>query len=128
MLADVYRSRLGLLATPSVPTVVVEDDPASGTAGPLVDRVDPLTDRVGRVVADTLGPLPVPVMVDGSSVVVILALVEPVDAATVYAALTAEFGRSRVQRRALSLSSLTALGPLHDRLDPPPEASDTDQD
>ena len=111
MLGDVYRSRLGLLAPPPIPTVLV------GTSS---DSADParLAADVGAVVADTLGPTPVPLVVADTSVTVLLPLVDEAPAAEVLSALQAEFGALGVRRRVSTLSSLIGLGPLSGRLEP----------
>jgi hypothetical protein len=113
MLTDVLRSRLGLLATPPVPAVVVRRPASgpgsgSGSAG-LVELVAP-------VVTATLDGAPVPLVVDGSSVTVLLPLFDPAGVATVFSALRAEFGASGVTRQTMSIDALAALGPLSGRL------------
>jgi dolichyl-phosphate beta-glucosyltransferase len=108
MLADVYRSRLGLLATPPVPAVAVAGGVARDTAL-----------RALRVAEDSLAGTPLPVVADGSTALVLLPLVEPDDAAVAVAALRAEFGPEAVSRRWLTLGALEALGPLGGRLTPP---------
>jgi len=123
MLSDVFRSRLGLLATPPVPAVVVRARSARGG--------DPLpVDRIAAVVDDTLDGAPVPVVpgvpgmpgdsdgTGGRTVTVLLPLVEPVGVATVLAALRAEFDTLDVSRRAMGLDALCGLGPLSGRLTP----------
>jgi hypothetical protein len=113
MLSDVYRSRLGLLPTPPVSTVVVHD--SSG------DRaIDELAEQVGSVVAGSLGGLPVPVLSDGPSVMVLLPLVDPADSAVVLSALRAEFEQLEVFRRSSTIESLASIGPLSGRLQAPP--------
>lgn len=109
MLGDVYRSRLGLLPAPPVPGMVVRDpsDPG-GTAK--------LAQRVADVVSVTLGGLPVPVVVDGPSVIVLLPLVEPAESATVATAVRAEFDGLPVARQSFTIEGLCALGPLAGRL------------
>src|SRR5205807_7806864 len=102
MLSDVYRSRFGLLATPPVPSVQVTADRAAANGpgpGPVA------VDTVVRVVADTLKGAPVPVVENGRSVIALLPLVEPVEVATVHAALRAEFPSRRVVRRAMTLDA-----------------------
>jgi len=111
MLADVYRSRLGLLPPPPVTTVVVGNRPgAVGTEG--------LAGEVGAVVADTLGGKPVPIVAGPTTVTVLLPLVEPSPAAQVLSALEAEFGGLGVRHRASTFATLSALGPLAGRLLP----------
>jgi dolichyl-phosphate beta-glucosyltransferase len=111
MLADVYRSRLGLLTTPPVPAVVVRGpSPGGREALPL--------DRIAAVVADTLTGAPVPVVPGGRSVTVLLPLVEPAEVAMVLAALRAEFPTLDIARRAMDLNALSGLGPLSGRLRP----------
>jgi dolichyl-phosphate beta-glucosyltransferase len=114
MLADVYRSRLGLLATPPVPAVVVRG-PSAG------DREALPHDRIADVVADTLTGAPVPVVPGesgGRSVTVLLPLVGPAEVAMVLAALRAEFHTLDISRRAMDLDALGGLGPLSGRLRP----------
>ena len=111
MIADVYRSRLGLVPARLVPVLTVRSSDGPGPPG--------LTDRVGEVVADTLADTPVPVVTGRRSATVLLPLVGPADIAAVQAALGAEFGSGAVTRREHSLSQLISLGPLGGRLDHP---------
>jgi hypothetical protein len=111
MLSDVYRSRLGLVPTPPVPTVVVGNpadpaEPAAFVAG------------VGAAVAATLGGTPVPMVAGPTSVTVLLPLVDPATSAEVLSALQAEFGALGVRRRASTMATLSELGPLAGRLEP----------
>jgi hypothetical protein len=111
MLSDVYRSRYGFLATPPVPAVIVADGHRESS-----DLGGPLEERVGKVVADSLDGVPVPLVVRGSTVTVLLPLVEPVGVATVFSALRAEFTAHDVSRRSLNLDGLAGLGTLAGRL------------
>jgi hypothetical protein len=118
MLSDVYRSRYGFLATPPVPAVTVGDPPGAvgpGTGSEEVES-DPLVERVGKVVADSLEAAPVPLVGRGPSVTVLLPLVEPSGVATVFSGLRAEFPSLEVSRRSLTLVDLAALGSLAGRL------------
>lgn len=112
MLADVYRSRRGLLAGPPVPTVSVRP------VGP-----DPAPPNLAAQVSDALAALldgaPVSVVGAGGGVTALLAMVDPADVARVHAALVERFASCDVTRRALSLEGLASLGPLHGRLDRP---------
>jgi glycosyltransferase involved in cell wall biosynthesis len=115
MLADVYRSRLGLLATPPVPAVVVRH----GTSGSDSDSDSAgLVERVAPVVASTLDGAPVPVVAGEASVTVLLPLVDAAGVAMVFSALRAEFDAPVVTRRTMSIDALVALGPLSGRLTP----------
>jgi hypothetical protein len=130
MLADVYRSRYGFLATPPVPAVVVRDDTSGGDGGPGTGAgrqgeegggdgggdPGPLAERVGKVVADSLDGVPVPLVSRGPSVTVLLPLVEPAAVATVFSGLRAEFPSLDVSRRSLTLDGLSALGTLSGQL------------
>ena len=109
MLADVYRSRLGLLATPAVPAITVRPGPRA--LGPA-----DLMDGVGAGVADSLPGVPVPVVADGTTAVVLLPLVDATASAVALSALRAEFSPGAVSPRALTLDALAALGPLSGRL------------
>ncbi|MGO8872485.1 MAG: dolichyl-phosphate beta-glucosyltransferase [Acidimicrobiales bacterium] len=113
MLADVYRSRLGLVPSPPLTAVVVADPTAERPGS------SPLRDQVADVVAGTLVGVPVPVVADGSSVLALLPLVDPDDAATVLSALRAEFAPLPVFRRAMTMDALAELGPLTGRLQAP---------
>jgi len=113
MLGDVCRSRTGLLPVPSVPSVVVRDPEGVLGGGPLAGRVGP-------VVGAALGGLPVPVMADGSSALVLLPLVDPAGVTDVVSALRATLGPMEVLRRAMTADALVALGPLSGRLRAPP--------
>jgi len=118
MLSDVYRSRYGFLATPPVPAVTVGDPPGAvgpGTGSEEVES-DPLVERVGKVVADSLEAAPVPLVGRGPSVTVLLPLVEPPGVATVFSGLRAEFPSLEVSRRSLTLDALAGLGTLAGQL------------
>ena len=70
--------------------------------------VEPITE----VVAGTLTGAPVPVVVDGPSVTVLLPLVEPADAAAaVHSALRAEFPSLTCPRRSMTLDALGGWAP-----------------
>ena len=114
MLSDVYRSRFGLLPTPPVPGVVVQQGWQNGA--PRTGPDSPSTARIAEVVADTLGDLPMPRVDDGASVITLLPLVDPPDVAAVFSALRAEFDGWRVSRRRFSVADLVALGALSGRL------------
>lgn len=117
MLEDVYRSRLGFLATPPLSAAVVSDPALS--SGSAEDRAE-LAKRVGAVVADSLDDAPVPVVTGGRALTVLLPLVDDEEAeATVVTALRAELGSSRVSRRPMTLAELVSLGPLAGRLRAP---------
>jgi hypothetical protein len=73
-------------------------------------------ERVGKVVADSLDGVPVPLVGRGPSVTVLLPLVEPADAATVFSGLRAEFPSLEVSRRSLTLDALAGLGTLAGQL------------
>jgi hypothetical protein len=113
MLADVYRSRLGLLGTPPVPAVVVRLPSTGPGTEALVKQATP-------VVSDTLDGAPVPLVAGRDSVTVLLPLVDPAEVATVFTALRAEFDRFDVTRRTMPIDALAALGPLSGRLGPGP--------
>ncbi|HZM57660.1 MAG TPA: dolichyl-phosphate beta-glucosyltransferase [Acidimicrobiales bacterium] len=120
MVADVLRSRRGLLGGPPVPTISVRAShpgggTRNGTDGDLARRVSALLEPV-------LDGAPVPVLTTATGVTVLLALVDPADVATAHAALADGLAPLEVTRRALALGGLAALGPLAGRLDPPPAA------
>jgi hypothetical protein len=109
MLSDVYRSRLGLLPTPPVPGIVLRD-PSDPGGAPL------LAERAAAVVSATLADVPVPVVIDGPSVTILLPLVEPADAAATTSAIRVEFAGLHVYRRQFTLEGLCTLGSLAGRL------------
>ena len=109
MVADVYRSRRGLLAGPPVPTISVR--PAGKSSDPGLRR------RVAGLLDDLLDGAPVSVVEDGGGVVALLALVDPTEVARAFTALRHELAPAEVTRRALGLDGLVALGPLAGRLD-----------
>ncbi len=112
MVADVYRSRRGLLAGPPVATISVR--PAPGTAPPA-----DLAARVADLLAHLLDGDPIPVLDDHLGVTALLAMVDPVDVARAHAALVDLLAPMAVSRRALPVDGLAALGPLAGRLDHP---------
>ncbi len=109
MLADVYGSRLGFLATPPVTALTVRNDDR-GTTSVLTARVADVLDR-------TLDGVPLPILSKGASVTALMALVEPSDAAQAFAALRAEFEPLEVRRHTLTLDGLRSIGPLAGSLD-----------
>jgi len=113
MVADVYRSRRGLLAGPPVPTLTVRTPGGSDPIGP------DLADRVSDLLHELLDGLPVPVVTVRHGVTALLALVDPADVARVHAGLQAALAPLEVTRKALALDGLVGLGPLGGRLDHP---------
>ncbi len=109
MLADVYSSRLGFLATPAVPGIILRDP--SGAADP-----DVVADRVRTVAAGTLAGAPPAVVVGAGQVTVLLPLVDPATVPLVFTALRAEFEALSVTRAAMGDEALSALGPLSGRI------------
>lgn len=118
MLSDVYRSRRGLLAGPPVATLSVRSPDSSGP------RVADLATRVSAVLTESLDGAPVPVVADRRGVTALLAMVDPADVGPAHRALVAQLAPLEVNRRALTLEGLTALGPLAGRLDVPVPRSD----
>ncbi len=112
MLADVYRSRLGMLATPPVPAIAVRDRAGRASTGAMVERVKEL-------LVTTLDGMRAAVVAHRTSVVVLLPLVEPQDVATLYSALQADLEPLEVSRRAMTVDALRSLGPLAGRLQAP---------
>jgi len=125
MLTDVGRSRLGLVGTPPVPSVVVGNWPGAVDAGDASGLTEGLTEAVQRVVSDSLDGAPMPVLAAGRSAVVLLPLVGPADCAVVLSALRAEFAALPVSRQVMGIDDLTGLGPLSGRLDAPPAPQGT---
>ncbi len=116
MIADVYRSRRGLLAGPPVATISVRATGAgTGTGAPPPD----LALRVSAQLDGLLDGDPVPVVHDQNGVTALLAMVDPADVARAHAALRDRLAPLEVTRRALPLAGLAALGPLAGRLDLP---------
>ncbi len=113
MIADIYRSRRGLLAGLPVPTITVRPNDPQAPADVGLAR------RVSGLLADVLDGTPVPVVSAGRGVTAILAMVDPADVARSYAALSEQLAPLEVVRRVLPLDGLTALGPLAGRLDVP---------
>ncbi|MGA2835456.1 MAG: dolichyl-phosphate beta-glucosyltransferase [Acidimicrobiales bacterium] len=110
MVADVYRSRRGLLAGPPVPTISVRPAdpgaaPESGLAGRVSDLLLPMLDGA-----------PIPVLADGRGVIVLLAMVDPARVALVHSALKDQLAPLDVTRKALGVDDLATLGPLSGRL------------
>jgi hypothetical protein len=122
MLTDVYRSRLGLLGTPQVPGIAV-GGVSTGRTGD--GRGPAAAERIVEVASATLPGVPVPVVCDGTTLLVLLPLTAPDDVATLGTALRAELAPLPVQRLALSLDALVALGPLSGRLVTPPHPDPT---
>jgi hypothetical protein len=112
MLADVYRSRRGMLATPPVPAIAVRDRAGRASKGATAERINEL-------LATTLDGVPAAVLAHGTSVIVLLPLVEPQDVATLYSAMSTELEPLEVSRRAMTVDALRSLGPLAGRLQAP---------
>ena len=109
MLADVCSSRLGLLAAPAVPCIVVRDP--AGASDPLE-----LAERVRAVVDGTAEGAPPAVVTDGPAVTVLLPLVDPAAVASTFSVLQAQLEPLAVTRVAMAGDALAALGPLAGRL------------
>jgi hypothetical protein len=86
-------------------------------------RHDPsdLAAQVSELVATPLDGAPVPVIVGGSSVTVLLPLVEPAAASAALTDLRTAFDPVDVLRRGFDIQTLAALAPLGGRLGAPPE-------
>ena len=111
MLADVYRSRLGLRSPAPVTTVFVREREGRRPDSEVVARI-------GSALAPLLGDVPVPVLVREREVAVLLALVTPSDATAALGALRTALAPLEVSARPLSPSSLRSLGSLGGRLQP----------
>jgi hypothetical protein len=109
MLSDVYKSRFGFMPAPRIPTIVV-DDPGGPSGGRH------LLQRTASVVTRSLPDVPLPMLVNGSTVTTLLPLVDPAGSATVHASLRAEFSPTSVHLASLDLAGLIRLGPLGGRL------------
>jgi hypothetical protein len=120
MLTDVYRSRLGLLATPSVPGIVVRDGAVPGGT-----NITGLLEAVRTVVQGALHAAPVPIMTAGRSVIVLLPLVRPDGCDTVLSALRKQFMEPCVSQRSIHLKALLGLRPLSGRLAVPESSPGT---
>jgi len=112
MVADVYRSRRGLLAGPPVPSISVRPVGSDRAPTDLAARVSAALDAI-------LEGAPVPVVADGTGVTALLAMVDPAVVARARTALEGRFAPLEVSRTALPLDGLRALGPLAGRLDRP---------
>ena len=109
MLADVGSSRLGLLAAPAVPCIVVQDP--SGASGP-----EAVGERVRAVLDGSAEGAPLAVLTDGPAVVVLLPLVDPATVASTFTTLRAALDPLSVTRVAMPADALGRLGPLAGRL------------
>ena len=113
MLHDVYRSRLGLLATPPIPGIIVNDGPV--TPGSVV--AGGLLESIRAVVAETLERVPVPIVSAGGHLIVLLPLVSPARCEMVLSALQDEFQNLSISHQSIGLKNLLGLGPLSGRLE-----------
>lgn len=109
MLSDVYRSRLGWVTPNSMTAVFVRD--GGGPDPGIVPLIEP-------ALAPVTGGAPLPVLVLDQAVVVLLALVRPVDTSAALGALRSAVGPFLVSALPMSARALRALGPLHTRLQP----------
>lgn len=120
MLIDVYRSRLGLVPPPQITAVEVRDIDQTATASDAPEGgggSDSLASRVADVAISAIGGMPLPVVEDGRSVLVLLPLADAIQSGTVCAALREAFSPIPVFRRGLSAEALRTLGPQTGRLD-----------
>jgi glycosyltransferase involved in cell wall biosynthesis len=108
MLGDVYKSRLGLTATPRLRVVDVE--------GPRDPRGQGLAERTATALVRVLPDISLPMLVEGSRVSTLFPLVDPADSSMATTALRATFGTAHVRTRSLDLAGLSRLGPLTGRL------------
>ena len=109
MVADVLRSRRGLLGGPPVPTVTIRPGRSTDPAGPAAS---PPGGRAARARSSTAPRSRW--CADGAGVTALLALVEPADVARAHAALRDGWPRADVTRRDLGSTAWPALGPLPD--------------
>ncbi len=111
MLADVYRSRLGLVRSPSVTGLFVRDRDGR--------RPDPeVVLLIGSALAKAIGETPVPVLALDDAVAVLLALVPPALTSAALGALRGALPPLEVSARPMSSRALRAIGPLDTRLAP----------
>ena len=111
MLADVYRSRLGLVAPTSLTAVFVRETDGGRPDPGIVPLIEP-------ALAPVTGGAPLPVLVLDSAVVVLLALVPPAATSAALGALRSAVAPLEVSARPMSARTLRALGPLRTRLRP----------
>ncbi len=109
MLADVYRARLGLTSPQPLTTVTVRDP--TGAEPPTA-----IAERIGPALVPVLGEVPVPLVIDGTAVVVLLALVPPAETVAALGALRNGLAPFQVSSRQADIHALESLGALADRL------------
>jgi hypothetical protein len=111
MLADVYRSRLGLLkAAPMTAARITAGNPF---------RPGSLSEAVRDAVAEVLPDRPVPIVVDPDGVTVLWALVEPAEARWLNSELADRLAPCPLRTISLTGSDLRRGGPLRGRIGTP---------
>jgi dolichyl-phosphate beta-glucosyltransferase len=114
MLADVYRSRLGLRTAPPISTLTVRERASS--PGPDTAA---LAGRIREAVAHVLPAVPVPIVDAAGTCLVLLPLVGPADVAATLEAVRSAFPSQIVTCQAMDIHSLARLAPLAGRLRAP---------
>jgi Glycosyl transferase family 2 len=110
MVADVVRSRRGLLAGPPVPSISIRlETGAAGTRASIR--------HVSTLLAPVLDGAPVPVIRTASGVTVLFALVDAATVGRAHEVLRGALGTADVNRQAFGLDNLRQLGPLRGRME-----------
>jgi hypothetical protein len=109
MLADVYRSRLGLVPPPSVTVVFARDRTGRGPGVEIVPLIE-------SALTPVVGESTVPVLVRDTAVAVLLALVPPAATTAAIGALRNALAPLAVSAQPMSARALRSLGPLGGRL------------
>ena len=116
MLSDVFRSRFGLMPSPTVPAVVITG---------VSNSHDSLPARIGEVLTGTEHGDTACVVTTGAGATVLFPLAVPDEVAESWAALRAELEPLHVTRRTVTFNHLVSLGPLAGRVLAP--AADRDR-
>lgn len=110
MVADAFKSRVGLVPVPTVPAVIVHA---------ATEQTGAVTASVARALAGGGHGLQACVVANGPDMVVLLPMWSPGEVAECWSALRAELEPLEVSRRMVTFGQLESMGPLAGRVTTP---------
>ena len=110
MVADSFKSRIGLVPVPAVAAVIIHA---------AIDQTSAVMASVACVLADDDRDWQACVVADGPDIAVLLPMLSPGEVAECWSALRAELEPLEVSRRMVTFGQLESMGPLAGRLTSP---------